>query len=116
MRPTNRVLTWVPRVLGVGMALFLSIFALDAFGEGGILQNVAGFLIHLIPSFIVLAVVMAAWRRELVGATGFIALALIYIVMTWGRFPLPVYLVIAGPLALIGVLFLASWYQEHHSA
>jgi len=36
--------------------------------------------------------------------------------MTWGRFPLSVYLVIAGPLALTGVLFLASWYEEHQSA
>ncbi|OFW03219.1 MAG: hypothetical protein A3H96_19135 [Acidobacteria bacterium RIFCSPLOWO2_02_FULL_67_36] len=116
MHRENRLLRWAPRVLGLGMALFLSVFALDAFGEGGLLRNVAGFLIHLIPSFIVLAVLIAAWRRALVGATGFIALALIYVVMTWGRFPLSVYLVIAGPLALTGVLFLASWYEEHQSA
>ncbi len=115
MQRANRLLTWAPRVLGVGMALFLSVFALDAFGEGGILRNVAAFLLHLIPSFVVLAVLIAAWRREFVGAAGFIALALIYVVMTWGRFPLSVYLVIAGPLALTGVLFFASWYQEHPS-
>lgn len=116
MQRLNGLLLWAARVLGIGMALFLSIFALDAFGEGGILRNVAAFLIHLVPSFLVLAVVIFAWRREAVGAVGFTALALIYIVMTWGRFPLSVYLLIAGPLALTGLLFLASWYQKHQAA
>lgn len=35
--------------------------------------------------------------------------------MTWGRFPLSVYLVMAGPLALTGVLFWGSWYRDRHS-
>src|SRR3989304_1852376 len=70
MHRENRRLRWAPRVRGLGMALFLSVFALDAFGEGGLLRNVAGFLIHLIPSFIVLAVLIAAWRRALVDARG----------------------------------------------
>lgn len=98
------------------MALFLSVFALDAFGEGSLLGNALAFLLHLVPSFIVLAVVIAAWHRNLVGATGFIALALIYVVMAWGRFPLPVYFVIAGPLAATSALFLANWYLERESA
>ena len=62
-----------------------------------------------------LAVVIAAWHRTLVGATGFLALALIYVLMTWGRFPLSVYLMIAGPLALTSVLFWGSWYRDRHS-
>ena len=30
----KRVLYWTPRVLGILFALFISIFALDVFGEG----------------------------------------------------------------------------------
>jgi hypothetical protein len=110
------LLSRAPHVLGIAIALFLSVFALDAFGEGGALRNALAFLLHLVPSFIVLAVVIAAWRRNLVGATGFIALAIIYVVTTWGRFPLSVYFVIAGPLAATGALFLANWYLERQSA
>lgn len=50
-----------------------------------------------------------AWRWEWVGAILFAGVGVGYIVMAWGRFEALTYLLIAGPLFLVGALFLASW-------
>ena len=109
-----QVLYWTPRVLTILLAMFLSVFALDVFGEGyGFWETVGALLLHLIPTFIVVIALVIAWRREWVGAVLFIALGLFYLVSSWGRFHWSAYLVISGPLVLIGVLFLYNWkYRE----
>lgn len=106
----RRVLFWTPRVLCILFAMFLSLFALDVFGEGGGFWETAGALIvHLVPVYIVVIVLVVAWRWEWVGAILFNALALLYVVTMWGRFSLATYLCISGPLVSVGVLFLFNW-------
>jgi hypothetical protein len=39
-------------------------------------------------------------------------LGVLYLVMFWGRFPWSVYALIAGPLFLLGALFLLSWSRR----
>ena len=89
-------------------------FALDVFSEGyGFGETILALLIHLVPTYIVVISLVIAWRWEWVGAVLFIAFALFYLVWSWGRFHWSVYLVIPGPLVLIGVLFLLNWiYRE----
>lgn len=101
---------WAPRVAGLLMAAFLAIFALDAFEGRSVLAAIPAFAIHLIPSFLVLAVVAIAWKFEWVGAAAFLALAALYAVMVHGRIDWVA--AISGPLVVIGVLFLASWRQH----
>ena len=106
----KRVLFWAPRVLCILFALFLGLFALDVFNEGyGFGETMLALLVHLGPVYIVLIVLVVAWRWEWVGATLFTALALFYLVWSWGRFHWSAYLAISGPLALLGVLFLFNW-------
>jgi hypothetical protein len=106
----TRLVHWAPRGLSMAFALFLSVFALDAFEEGaGRREAVVVFLIHLGPSFLVVAVLVLAWRRPWVGVVAFPALGLLYVLSTWGRMHWSAYLGIAGPLFLLGLLFLASW-------
>jgi len=106
----KRVLFWTPRVLCILFALFLSLFALDVFSEGyGFGETILALLIHLVPVYIVVIVLVIAWRWEWVGAILFTALALFYLVWSWGRFHWSVYLVISGSLVLLGVLFLFNW-------
>ena len=109
-----RVLYWTPRVLSILLAVFLSVLAIDVFGEGyGFWQTIGALLLHLIPSFLVVIALVIAWRREWVGAVLFIAFALFYLVSTWGRFPWGAYLVLPGIPVLIGVLFWLNWrYRE----
>jgi hypothetical protein len=103
-----RLLRWAPRVLGIALCLFLGMFALDAFEEGKAWwRSIPDFLLHLIPSFLVLAFVAISWRREWIGGYGFLGLALAYAVLV--RFRVDWVLTISGPLLVVGLLFLWSW-------
>ena len=69
---SNRALFWAPRALSILIIGFVSLFALDVFGEGlDFWQALAHLAVHLMPSFAMLAALAAAWRREWVGAVMF---------------------------------------------
>jgi len=100
---------WLPRILGILFALFISIFALDAFGEGiPFLDAVVGFLIHLAPTYIVIAVLLIAWKWGLVGGILFILTGLLHFFVANGMH-WSAYLLIGGPPILIGILFIAAY-------
>ena len=55
----KRVLFWTPRILCILFAIFLSLFALDVFGEGlGFWKTILALLIHLVPVYIVVIVLV----------------------------------------------------------
>ena len=71
----KQVLFWTPRVLGSLFAAFLSLFALDVFGEGyGFPEIILALVVHLLPALVVLTAVLIAWRWEAVG--GFLLIVL----------------------------------------
>ncbi len=106
----KRALFWTPRVLCILFAMFLSLFALDVFIEyAGFWEKILALLIHLVPVYIVVIVLVIAWRREWIGAILFIGLALFYLFQAWGQEHWGAILGISGPLTLIGVLFLLNW-------
>jgi len=105
------------RILGVGIILFIGIFALDVFsGEGFTIQELLGFLIHLIPSYILIVVLLVAWKHELLGFLLYVGLGIFYYVYTGGKEHFSAYLVISGFTALIGVLFLLDWMCQRREA
>jgi lysylphosphatidylglycerol synthetase-like protein (DUF2156 family) len=109
-KPVKRFVYWAPRILGLLFAAFISLFALDVFGEGyGFWETIAALIMHLIPTAILLVVLALAWRWEWIGAILFAALGVAYIIMAGGKFEWATYLLISGPLFLIGALFLVSW-------
>ncbi len=106
----KKTLYWIPRILCLLFAAFISLFALDVFeGSHGFWQTVLAFLIHLIPTAIVLALLAICWRWDWIGGVVFPGLGLLYVVMFWGRFPWSAYALIVGPLMILGALFVASW-------
>ena len=63
--PWKPLLFWTPRVLCLLFAVFLSLFALDVFNEGyGFWKTILALLMHLIPTWIVLAILAISWRWE----------------------------------------------------
>jgi hypothetical protein len=110
----KQVLFWTPRILSVLYAIFISMFALDVFSAGyGFWGTIAALLIHLVPTGVILAVLAIAWRWEWLGGVLFIALGILYLVISWVGFPAwSVYVVISGPLFLIGMLFLINWLDR----
>ena len=62
---SRRTLFWTPRALSILFIAFLSMFALDVFGEGlSFWQTLLALTMHLIPSFILIAALVLAWRWE----------------------------------------------------
>lgn len=103
----SKVLYWSPRILGVLIAIFVSIFALDVFGEGySFWETIAALAMHLIPTLVILVVLGIAWRWEWIGGFLFVVLGVLYITLFWEPSNLPAYLLISGPLFLDGILFL----------
>jgi len=103
-----RLVLWAPRFLGVLVALFLGMFALDAFEEGQtFLKSLPDFLIHAAPAFLLLVVVAISWRRDWIGGVVFTVLALCYAATTLYR--LDWILSISGPLLIVGLLYFWSW-------
>jgi len=110
----SRLLLWSPRVLGLLVCVFLSVFGLDAFGNGKtVIQTISEFTIHLAPVLILLAVVCMSWRWPWVGGVVFTGLAAGYAYVSRAH---PSWiLVIAGPLLTVGMLFLWSWRQSRRA-
>ena len=111
---SGRLLLWSPRILGILASVFIGMFALDAFSPGkSFFEALPDFLVHLTPAFVLLALVGASWRRAWIAGVAFIGLAVVYAVtMSKGR--IDWMLVISGPLAIVGALYLWSWvhYRE----
>ncbi|HET7697789.1 MAG TPA: hypothetical protein VFK57_18900 [Vicinamibacterales bacterium] len=112
MTDKSSALLWAPRLTGIGMSLFLALFALDAFDGKPLAAALPAFLMHLLPALIVAATVAVAWRYPLAGAAAFAFFALAYAVMVRGR--LDWIAVIAGPLAAVAGLFFLSWRVSPH--
>ena len=111
-KPVRRLLYWTPRVFCIALAAFISVFAADVFEHaGGFWQTVLVLLLHLIPTFVIVGVLVASWRREWIGGVLLIALAVLYVVWARNRpfFGWTVFLLIPGPLLLTGALFLLNW-------
>ncbi|HVP46439.1 MAG TPA: hypothetical protein VMT32_07645 [Bryobacteraceae bacterium] len=114
-KPAYQLLYWAPRVLCIVFTLFISMFALDVFGEGrGFWQTLVALTMHLIPTFLLLAILWASWRREWIAGVLFPSLGVFYIVSVWNR-PFATWatlLLMAGPLVFTGALFLLNWYYR----
>ncbi|MBN2611008.1 MAG: hypothetical protein JXB00_05585 [Bacteroidales bacterium] len=122
MKTFIRILHWLPRILCILAILFISLFAADAFKPGlTIWQQLSGFLMQLIPSFILLALLIVAWKWEYIGG-------IIFIVIGLGLSPfifmhnykmnhsvgmsLGIILMITFPFVVVGILFIISHYMK----
>lgn len=112
------IIHWLPRILCILTILFISIFAFDAFDPAlTIWQQLAGLFIHLIPSFLLIILLLIAWKWE---KTGGIIFMIIGIVMSPILFQhnynmnhslwvsLEIILMITFPILIVGILFIVS--------
>jgi hypothetical protein len=68
---------WTPRILCILAILFVSMFALDSFDPRFTpWQQIQAFLIHLIPTYILILFLVVSWKWELIGGLMLIILAL----------------------------------------
>jgi len=116
MKTGEKILYWSPRVLGIAFAALISLFALDVFGEGyGFWGTIWALLMHMVPTFLVVGALLTGWRWEWPGGVAFIGLAVFYMIMFKDREDWLTYILIPGPVALIGLLFLINWLRKRKS-
>lgn len=118
MKKSIHIIHWLPRILCILAILFISMFAADAFAPGlTIWQQLGAFVIHLIPSFILLALLAVAWKWELIGGILFsivgLALSPVVFILNFRMnhsigMSLGIIAVITIPLIVVGVLFIVS--------
>jgi len=102
----NKIIYYIPRVLAILFIIFISLFSLDVFEmEAGFWQKIGGFLIHLIPSYILIIATIIAWKKEFIGGVLFIIFSVALAI--WTRVELASILVILPPF-IIGILFLVA--------
>ena len=103
---------WTPRISGILIILFVGMFSLDVFSEGGNLwEMLGGFLIHSLPSILMAGVLVLAWRRDWLGFVVFLGAAIFFLRFLL-RNPIEeigVVLLVSGPMAVIALLFWVNW-------
>ncbi len=122
MNKSIRIFHWLPRIICILAILFVSLFAADAFTpELTIWQQLGAFVIHLIPSFILLAFLIVAWKWEFIGG-------IIFIIIGLGLSPfvfvhnykmndsiwmsLGIIMAITIPFVIVGGLFIISHFKK----
>ena len=114
-----RFIFWLPRIICIIAILFISVFALDAFRpELTVLQQIQAFAMHLIPSFILLLILIIAWKWELVGGIIFLLVGLGFSPLVFMHnyrmngsvgMSLMIIAMITFPFILVGVLFMLGY-------
>lgn len=120
-RKINGFIYWTPRILSILFVVFIGLFSLDVISpelsNGEIIQ---GLLMHNIPTFALIIILVIAWKFEIVGGIVFIIGGIAYIIMVLqgevpGYIAISWSLTIAGPAILIGILFLLNWHLKRKS-
>jgi hypothetical protein len=123
MKRSAKVLYWTPRILCILAILFISLFSLDSFSsERTFLQNTTAFLMHNIPSFVLVAVLIVAWKWEKVGGIILtilgVAFSIFIFVFNYKRNNFPIMtcllltLALTIPFVLAGILFIISHFRK----
>lgn len=106
-----KIIHWAPRVASILIIFFISLFSLDVFeADAPPLEILGGFIIHNIPSIVMLVLLIFAWKRPAVGFVAFLLVAALFSI----RFvrsldSLPSLLLFGFPLLIVAFLFYADW-------
>jgi hypothetical protein len=117
-----KITYWTPRILCMLAILLISVFALDAFEPGQtVWHQIMAFIIHMIPSFILIILLIVAWKWEKTGG-----ILLLLAGLAWGFFLIRTnslhhrsslnvfyaFMALAFPFILSGILFIISHYLK----
>ena len=81
------------------MPAFITIFAFDSL-------SFLEFIIHLIPTIILVGILLVAWKKPLIGGPIYILIGAYYFFMTRFKAHYLTYILLVGPILITGVLFL----------
>ena len=105
-----KVIHTAPRLAAILIIFFVSLFSFDVFDMGGtILEQLGAFLMHSLPSIVLIILLVFAWRRPLIGFIVFLLAGLAFLSFVITGSGLWHFMLFSGPLLLIAGLFYADW-------
>ncbi len=114
-----------PRLLSILAIGFVSLFALDSFEHGTLGEQILAFLLHMIPSFVLMIILAIAWKWELIGGFLYIFIGIAlspYIFMHNYRMNHSIWIsveviaLITFPFILAGSLFVWSHFMKRKAS
>ena len=107
-----KIFRWIARLLLIAAILFMMMFSLDVSeSEGSLKEKAIGLFMHNIPAFILIAVLVIAWKREL-------AAGILLIILTLGMMYYfhsftgnPGSLVVILPFLIAGIFFIVCHFS-----
>jgi hypothetical protein len=106
-----KIIHWAPRLAASLIIFFIGLFSLDVFEmDASPLELLGGFLIHNIPSIVMLVLLIFAWKRPVVGFLAFLVVAAAFtFFFVRSIYALSNLLLFVLPILLIAFLFYADW-------
>jgi len=102
-----KTIRWIARILSILLILFIGMFSIDVFFEGyGFPEVLVAFFMHNVPTFLLIAVLIVAWKWPKIGGILFLVLALASLIFFKTYQDIIVVLIITLPPAVIGALFI----------
>jgi hypothetical protein len=107
----ERILFWVPRIFTIMAILFMMMFSFDVFeGNDPLGQKLVGFLMNSIPVFILIVVLIIAWKWGFTGGLFFIIAFIISCFFFRSFSGNPASLIVTTPFLLTGILFIVHYF------
>lgn len=111
---------WIPRILCIIAILFIGMLSLDSFDPKLTLgQQLFGFLMHNIPTMLLILFLVVAWNFELIGGIIFMIVGLGFTPIVYNMnfhmnhsfwISLSVVSMVTFPFIVVGVLFALSHF------
>ena len=113
---------WLPRILCILSILFVGLFAFDAFAnEESFMVQLGDFILHLIPTLVLLFLLFVTWKKELLGGIIFMLIGLGFSPYVFKVnynmnqsfwMSLGIIMTKTIPFFIVGVLFLVSYFKN----
>jgi len=98
-----KIYFWLVRIISILFFLFISLFTFDS------ISYFWGFLIHLVPSVIILLLIIISWKHQVIGSFLFIIIGLFSLFF----FNFEAIYISSSPI-FIGILFLLEIYFKNN--
>ncbi len=104
----NKFLFHSPRLLAILFSIVLILLAADIFSDPIMTwsNKILSFSVKLITPAIIIASLVVAWKREMIGGLIFIVLGIAYFLLGWNDLAFWKLLLSGSILLFIGILFL----------
>lgn len=104
----TRKFIWIPRFFGIAFALFLILFSFDVFENGVNAEAFGGFLMHSVPSFLLLIFIALSWKTPAATGLLFVLAGLFFLVRFRTYDEWTSFFVLSVLPAVIGLLFFVA--------